>query len=494
MRIFGRDEYVSVSNDCPSRQKTIVDIGRARFDVAARRLTLGGAAIALDHRPTELLILLLGRIGQTVPKNEILDRLWPDRAVTEASLTKCVRQLRLALGDDDHALVRTVHGQGFRIEASYPVEAPPPQPAQRRAPRIWLAAPVLALCAAVAAWRIFPAGHGAHVPPAAARALYIKGMQDWAQRTPATLSAAVDDFTGAVRIDPAYAEAYVGLANTYNLLREYAGMSDTQAFALARTASEQALRLNPELAGAHAAHAFVLFWGDWDFSAAIAEYERALRLEPDNPNTHHCLATSLDNVGQHTQALASIDRALELSPDSRSIRADRALILFHMGHTDEARAALTTLASTDPDFPSPHRYLADIALANNDDASFLREGARFAQATHRPVAATIIAAAAAGQKTGGHPGMIQSLLTARLAAFETGSIDEADIASAYALAGNHPAALRTLTQAIDRHELAATYILNDPGLRLLVADPAGAPLLARLRLSPESARRAEGAI
>ncbi len=73
-------------------------VGRARFDVAARRLTLDGAVVPLEHRPAELLIMLLGRAGQTVPKNEILDRLWPDRAVTEASLTKCVRQWRLALG------------------------------------------------------------------------------------------------------------------------------------------------------------------------------------------------------------------------------------------------------------------------------------------------------------------------------------------------------------------------------------------------------------
>jgi DNA-binding winged helix-turn-helix (wHTH) protein len=105
-------------------------VGRARFDAATRRLTLGGKVVPLEHRPAELLILLLARAGQTVPKNEILDRLWPGRAVTEASLTKCVRQLRLALGDDDHTLIRTVHGQGFRIETSCPMEA-----AERSLPR-----------------------------------------------------------------------------------------------------------------------------------------------------------------------------------------------------------------------------------------------------------------------------------------------------------------------------------------------------------------------
>ncbi len=474
-----------MSSSGPATQPLVV--GRARFDAAARRLTLGDSEVPLEHRPAELLIMLLGRAGQTVPKNEILDRLWPDRAVTEASLTKCVRQLRLALGDDDHALIRTVHGQGFRIETSCAAELPepapaaPPPPVRRRARWAGIAA-LLAIGAVAALWRGWPAWHGTHVPPEPARRLYLKGMQDWAQRTPAGLTAAADEFNSAVRIDPDYADAYVGLANTYNLLREYAGMSDAQAFSLAKPAAEHALRLNPNLAGAHAAHAFVLFWGDWDFRAAIAEYRRALDLEPDNPGLHHWLATSLDNVGRHAEALAQIDRALELAPESRAIKADRATVLFHMGHAEEARTLLTTLAATDPEFASPHAYLAEIALATGDDAGFLREAARFAQVTHRAGTAAIVAAAAAGQTEGGHAGMIRGLLAARLSAFEAGSVGAADVASAYALAGDSPDALRMLGIAIDRHELMATYVLNDPGLRLLVPDPAAAPLLARLRL------------
>jgi tetratricopeptide (TPR) repeat protein len=439
--------------------------------------------VALDHRSAELLIVLLGRAGETVPKGEILDRLWPDRTVTEASLTKCVRQLRLALGDHDHALIRTVHGQGFRIEAPQavaPEAAAPPPPRRHR--RLVAAALATMLCATAALWGGSSAMHRPHVPPEAAHRLYIKGMQDWAQRTPASLTAAVDEFTGAVRIDPGYADAFVGLANTYNLLREYAGMPDAQAFGLAKTAAEQALRLNPGLAGAHTAHAFVLFWGDWDFAGALAEYDRALQLEPDSPGIHHWLATSLDNMGDHARALAHIDRALELSPDSRSIKADRAIILFHMGHGEESRGLLTALEASDPEFGSPHLFLAEIGLGTGDDALFLREAARFAQVAHRPVTGAIVAAAASGEQAGGHAGMIRALLAARLAGFEAGTVEAADVASAYALAGDRAAALRMLALAIDRHELAATYVLNGPGLRLITTDPAAAPLLARLHL------------
>ncbi len=473
-------------------------IGQARFEVATRRLMFDGAVVALDHRPAELLLMLLARAGQTVSKNDILDQLWPDRAVTEASLTKCVRQLRLALRDHDHELVRTVHGQGFRIEPGVcredvcapapeppPARPLPPAPEAGRRPRaLWVATAFLVLGIIVALWRASPASHLGRAAPEAARQSYIKGMQDWAQRTPASLTAAVDDFNRALRVDPDYAEAYVGLANTYNLLREYSGMPDAQAFGLAKNAARHALRLNPNLAGAHAALAFVLFWGDWDFPSAMAEYERGLALEPDNPGIHHWYATSLDNVGDGARALAHIDRALELSPESRSIKADRAIILFHLGHTEEARGILTGLAGIDPEFASPHAYLAEIGLATGDDTAFLRESTRFAQLTHRAAPAAIAAAAGVGEAAGGHAGMIRGLLAARLAAFATGNSGAADVASAYALSGDKTDALRMLAQAIDRHELTATYMLNDPGLRLLAADPAGAPLLARLRLNP----------
>jgi hypothetical protein len=80
--------------------------------------------------------------------------------------------------------------------------------------------------------------------------------------------------------------------------------------------------------------------------------------------------------------------------------------------------------------------------------------------------------------------MIRALLTARLAGFEAGTVEAAGVAAAHALAGDRPAALRRLALAIDRRELAATYVLNFPGLSLLARDPAAAGLLARLRLSP----------
>jgi len=98
-----------------------------RFDEAAHTLTVNDQPVELERRPLELLSLLLSHAGEVVTKDEILDAIWPGREVTEASLTKCMARLRQAIGDDEHTLIRTVHGYGYRFAAPVLQEATPRQ-------------------------------------------------------------------------------------------------------------------------------------------------------------------------------------------------------------------------------------------------------------------------------------------------------------------------------------------------------------------------------
>ena len=91
--------------------------GRVRFDEAALALERDGARVELERRPQELLRHLLLHAGEVVTKDELLTALWPDRIVTESSLTKCVARLRQALGDDEQNVIRTVHGYGYQFAA-----------------------------------------------------------------------------------------------------------------------------------------------------------------------------------------------------------------------------------------------------------------------------------------------------------------------------------------------------------------------------------------
>jgi eukaryotic-like serine/threonine-protein kinase len=102
--------------------------GNCALDTRTLELTVGGAVVRLERRPLELLLYLLTHAGEVVTKDELLDEVWEGRVVSESVLTKCVAKLRQGLGDEDQAIVRTVHGYGYRLVAEVHVERPATAP------------------------------------------------------------------------------------------------------------------------------------------------------------------------------------------------------------------------------------------------------------------------------------------------------------------------------------------------------------------------------
>jgi tetratricopeptide (TPR) repeat protein len=159
-------------------------------------------------------------------------------------------------------------------------------------------------------WRTTVESDGTrHVPSAEAEKFYQAGLYGWHSRTPAGLNHAVDDFTQAIVHDPQYAKAYAGLANCYNLLREYTAMPPDYAFPRAKAAAERAIALDPSLPDAHTALAFVDFYWSHETAAARREFERAVILAPRNATAHHWYATFLMNLRDFARLPRSTQRS-----------------------------------------------------------------------------------------------------------------------------------------------------------------------------------------
>jgi eukaryotic-like serine/threonine-protein kinase len=109
--------------------------GDCALDTRTLELTVGGAAVKLERKPLELLLYLLTHAGEVVTKEELLDEVWEGRIVSESVLTKCVAKLRQGLGDEEQAVVRTVHGYGYRLVADVQIERPTAAP-QRLLPEL----------------------------------------------------------------------------------------------------------------------------------------------------------------------------------------------------------------------------------------------------------------------------------------------------------------------------------------------------------------------
>ena len=170
----------------------------------------------------------------------------------------------------------------------------------------------------------------------------------------------MDYFSQAILRDPNYAKAYVGLADSYNLLREFASMSDSEAYARAFAAPSKAADLDPNSAEAHATLGFIYFWSKRDPAAASREFERAITLNPNYVDAYHWYGNVLVNLGRSNDGLVYLSRAQELDPASPSIRAAKGVALVTVGRRDEGVSLLKQMEATDLDFSSPHTYLAAV--------------------------------------------------------------------------------------------------------------------------------------
>lgn len=90
------------------------------FDEASWSLLVKGRRVSVETKPLELLRELLLNAGDVVSKDELLDAVWPDVTVVEASLPTAVRKLRLALGND--RIIETVSGIGYRLAVPVEIE------------------------------------------------------------------------------------------------------------------------------------------------------------------------------------------------------------------------------------------------------------------------------------------------------------------------------------------------------------------------------------
>jgi DNA-binding winged helix-turn-helix (wHTH) protein/tetratricopeptide (TPR) repeat protein len=503
-----------------------IRFGIFEADLRAGELRRHGIKVRLQDLPFRVLTLLLARPGVVITREEFRQALWPPDVFVdfEQGISSAIMRLRDALRDsaDNPIFIETVERRGYRwIGPLHPPEPVPPAPSSQdssaqpsmeprtsseAAPRTsssaaWrklvFALPVLVLL--FAGW-IFRVGYrgtqaGAKFsappprslhPPAnhEAEDFYLKGRFYWNKRTPESLNQAVDAFTQAIARDPNYAAAYVGLADCYNLLREFSPMPPNEAYLKAYAAAKKAVELDAQSADAHASLAFVSMWGMWDARDAEKEFRRALELDPNNAKAHHWFATFLHGVGRDEEALSEIEIARKLDPQSSSILADKGELLRGAGHYDQALQVLTQLEAAEPDFVSPHRYLQSAYFDMRDYPHFIAEMKKVALLTHNSEQLSETDAAAKGLAAGGEQGMHQALLSERIKLYEQGKLSPYYVAQSDARLGNTREALKYLTICVQSHDGLALNLKQDQSFASLRGDPAFAQLMTILGLPP----------
>jgi len=204
-----------------------------------------------------------------------------------------------------------------------------------------------------------------------AYALFLQSRSLHYRGTRADTEKAITYMQRAVNLDPAYAPASAGLADSLIYQFTMFGGSYRDALAQARAASETALRLDPKLSMAHLAMGRTLGELDWDWQGADAELKQAIELDPNNVlalevSTGYALVGDrLDEALKLAQAAAARDAV------GWGVYSNIGDVQFRRGRLAEAEAAYRKATELNETAAALHASLGLVLLARGEPAAAL---------------------------------------------------------------------------------------------------------------------------
>jgi TolB-like protein/Tfp pilus assembly protein PilF len=279
--------------------------------------------------------------------------------------------------------------------------------------------------------------------------LYLKGRVLWGKRGGDNMRQAIAFYEQAIVRDPNYAPAYAALAETYVVLPVYTEASTREAYAKAKAAALKALQLDDKLAEAHNALALALFL-DLDFAGSIAEFQRAIALNPNYATAHHWYGFNpLCTLGRFDEAIAESKRAVELDPLSPVINSDLGSNLMVARRYDEAIAQLRKTLEIDPTFSLAHGALGEALQFKGDLPGAIAEYTIAQELAADPRSRVLMAAAKA--QFGDKDAAVRMLAELEEASRHR-EIPGVQRAVLYTSLGNRTEAIRCLEQSVADHD------------------------------------------
>ena len=354
-------------------------------------ITESGSPVRLQPQPFKLLVYLATQSGRLVTRAEIREHLWgKDTYVDfEASLNYCISQVRNALADnaEDPRFIETYPKRGYRficpvetahqsvpLEKAHPARAIPPEapkviPHSFKRARLLVTAALSALLVLVI-WRFTPSpGNGASPqmaiaasrsePAAQAHDAYLRGQYEWHQRTNGW-KRGCEYFSEATQKDPRFAAAYAALSNCYRLLVGYNALAPREGFAKAEEAARRAILLDPTAAASHTATGSNLLYIDWNWPAAHAEFKQALRLNPNDAESHMEYGRFLRLMGDFEGAIREATRAVELDPLSNIARLSLCAAYADSNQLERAVDECNRSIQLQPDSENAYIFLSQL--------------------------------------------------------------------------------------------------------------------------------------
>jgi tetratricopeptide (TPR) repeat protein len=179
---------------------------------------------------------------------------------------------------------------------------------------------------------------------------FLKGRYDWNLRR---MRSAVAHFRAAVDRDPDYAAAHLALADAYSVWGFYGGIPCWEAFGRARTATENAARIEPGSAGVHLSLGIIEHYYGWDTAREESELRLAAEKEPRSADPYTWLALCWAVSGRFEEALEVALKATEREPHSANALAVHGWVYAGSRRFAEAVPILEKAVALEPDAAFP---------------------------------------------------------------------------------------------------------------------------------------------
>jgi eukaryotic-like serine/threonine-protein kinase len=311
--------------------------------------------------------------------------------------------------------------------------------------------------------------------------LYLKGRYYWDKRTSDSLNKARDYFQQAIDKDPNYGLAYLGLAEYFAVVADYAPIPYSETIPKSRFNAKKALAIDDTLAEAHAVLARS-YDADWDWAGAEREYQRALELDPNKARTHVMYSIYLEALGKLDEVLVHLRRAVELDPLNLNGLANLAEVYIYTRQYPESIEQARKLLEIDPTFANAHFHLAQAYSLSGKYDLWLEEMEKGARLANDAAGLALAEAAKREYPKAGYRGALKRIIALEEEQGKRIYVDPAGLAAQYALLGEKDQAFAWLEKAYAEKSGFLHYLKVHPFFDSLRSDPRYADLLKRMGL------------
>jgi len=324
----------------------------------------------------------------------------------------------------------------------------------------------------------------APVVVAEAHQFYLKGRYQWHRRGPGPLRLALGHFEKAIMIDPNYAAAYAGLAETWVVLPQWdRSIRSKDARKHVRKYAEKALELDSTLAEPWATLAAVAWSAAWDWEAADRGFKKAIEANPNYSSAHMWYGEFLVSQGRVEEAMREVVTAQELDPLSVTACGVGTYASAAAGRPDLVRHFSARYAEIDP--LNPGHQLLWVSFA------------RFLEGDKRGSAEAEISYAewlADSDESRANAALLRTALAKGITAYYQESLRQnllkrheryllpCDIAVNYALLGDTDSVIVWLEKAIEERDHDVVRLAMDPYYDRHRSDPRFQEIIRQINL------------